>query len=303
MTGMPHGTSHARQSLARALSTTTIHRRLLLPEDLADHLLAPDDDVLLALPGIPDNRPRIILVTREEVILGRWNAEGRAPKDVTRKRAIPARDVRGASFRPGMYLDVEIDVRSARDLAIEPCTAEDGIRFAHGLQSLAETGQIPEPMAPAEVVHALHAWGEYSPDSPETRVRAAWDRALMGTVALWNCEEVHSGPALGWLQPGEHTLLVLLGQTGISTEYLAVTDRRIFRGSAPGRRTKERPPTDVREAVYDEGRFKDVVRVQMHDGSSLTLDAINPHEGREFVDALNTLIATGTLPPELLPFR
>ncbi|MGO1975126.1 MAG: hypothetical protein ACTH2Q_19395 [Propionibacteriaceae bacterium] len=158
-------------------------------------------------------------------------------------------------------------------------------------------------MAPEDVVAARHARGTYSPDSIENRMRAAWDRALLATSSLWNCEEVHSGPALGWLQPGEHTLLVLLGQVGVGTEYLGVTDRRVVRGSAPGRRTKERPPTDAREAVFDEGRFKDVVRVQMHDGSSLTLDAINPHEGREFVDALNTLIATGSLPPELLPLR
>lgn len=279
--GMPHGTSHARRSLARALFTTTIHRRLLLPQALADHLLAPEDEVLLALPGVPGDKPRIILVTREEVILGRWNALGRAPKDVMRKRAVPTSDVRGASYRPGLSDKVEIDVRAARDLAIEPCTAEDGIRFTHGLEALATTGQVPAPMPPEDVVAARHhTRGYYSPDSPENRTRAAWNRALMGTAALWNCEAIHGGNlSLGWLQPGEHTLLVLVGQTGISNKYLAVTDRRVLQGSAPGSRTKERPPTDLREAVYDEGRFKDVVRVQMHDGSSLTLDSINPHEG------------------------
>ncbi|MGO1567251.1 hypothetical protein [Brachybacterium sp. AOP35-5H-19] len=112
----------------------------MLPEDIADHLLDPDDEVLLALPGIPDDKPKIALVTTREVILGRWNTEGRTP-------------------------------------------------------------------------------------------------------------------------------------------------------------------ADVREAVFEEGRFKDWVRVEMHDGSSLTLDGINPLEGQEFVDAFNTLIATGALPPELQPFH
>lgn len=300
---MPQGSSRARDSLARALSTTTIHRRLLLPEDLADHLLAPDDEVLLALPGIPDETPRILLVTREEVILGRWSAEGTVPKDVTRKRAVPAHAVRGASYTPGMYYDVEISVDSARDLKIEPCSLEDALRFTHALQSLVTTGRVPAPMAPADVVAARHAHGEYSPDSVANRTRAAWDRALMATTALWNCEEVHSGPALGWLLPGEHTLLVLLGQTGTSTEYLAVTDRRVMRGRAPGRRTKDRSPADVREAVFDEGLLSYSARIEMHDGTSLTLGTIDPNEGREFVEALNTLIRTGSLPAELLPFR
>ncbi|MDN5821721.1 MAG: hypothetical protein L0H39_09550 [Brachybacterium sp.] len=301
---MPYGTSLAQKSLARALATTTTHRRLMMPEDLADHLLAPDDEVLIALPSIPDNKPRIVMVTREEVILGQWSAAGYSPKDITQKRAIPGRDVRGASYSPGLYHDVEIKVRSARDLSIQPCTVEDGIRFAHALQALATTGQVPPPMPPADVVTARHAQGNYSPDSVESRMCAAWDRAVLATTALWNCEEVHSGPALGWLYPGEQALLVLLGQTGVSTEYLAVTDRRVLRGSAPGARVKERPAADVRDAVFDEGRFKDAVRIEMHDGSSLKLDGgIHPLEGREFVDALNALIATGSLPTELLPFR
>ena len=300
---MSRGTSRARESLARALSTTTIHRRLLLPEDLTDHLLGPDDDVLLALPSVPAHQPRIVLVTREEVVLGRWDAGGSVPKKVMRKRVVSTRDLRGASYRPGLHAKLRIDVRSARDLAIEPCTAEDGIRFEQGLQSLATTGQVPAPMAPADVVHALHARGDYSPDSPENRVRAAWDRALRATTDLWNCEPIHSGPALGWLLPEEHTLLVLVGQTGISNEYLAATDRRVLRGRAPGGRVKDRPAADVRGAVFDEGRFKDVVRVELRDGSSLSLDGIDPNEGREFVDALNSLVATGSLPQELLPFR
>ena len=300
---MPHGLSTARASLARALSTTTIRRGLKMPEDIAEQLLAPEDEVLLALPGIPDDKPRIVLVTREEVVLGRWNAAGRVPKDVTRRRAVAARDVRGVSYIPGLYYTVDIAVSSARKLSIEPCTFEDAIRFAHALQTLATTGQLPPPMAPEAVVSARHAQGTYSPDSVENRMRAAWDRAVLAAPALWNCEAVHSGPALGWLQPAEHTLLVLLGSTGISKEYLAVTDRRVMRGSAPGRRVKERSPADVREAVFDEGWFKDVVRIEMHDGTSLKLDAVGAEEGREFVDALNTLIATGSLPKELLPFR
>ena len=301
---MSEAINGARESLARALSGTTIHRRLLLPEDLADHLLAPDDAVLLALPSVPDDKPRIVLVTREEVVLGQWNAAGRTPKQVTRKRAVPVRDVRGVSYRPGLYHGVEIAVRSARGLSIEPCTAEDGIRFAHGLRGLATSGQVAAPMTPADVTRALHATGTYSPDSVENRMRAAWDRAVAATTNLWNCEAIHSGPALRWLQPGEHTFLVLVGQTGISNEFLAATDRRVLRGSAPGRRMKDWPAAEVRGAVFDEGRFKDVVRIEMHDGSSVKLDGgIDPIEGREFVDALNTLVATGSLPQELQPFR
>ena len=41
----------------------------------------------------------------------------------------------------------------------------------------------------------------------------------------------------------------------------------------------------------------------MHDGSTLKIRANNSLEGQEFVDALNTLITTGALPPELQPFR
>ena len=300
---MLHGTTPARASLARALSTTTIHRRMLLPEDLADHLLADEDEVLLALPGIPDDAPSIILVTTREVVLGLWKAVGRAAKGVTRKRAVPAGDIGGADYRPGLYHTLTIAVRSGRYLSIEPCTAEDGIRFAHALHTLATPGRVPPPLAPAEVVRARPARGNDSPDSPENRMRAAWDRALLASTDLWNCEEVHSGPALGWLQPGEHTLLVLLGQVGVSTEYLAATDRRVMRGRAPGRKITDHPAAAVRGAVFDEGRFKDVVRVQMHDGATLTLGGIDPHEGREFVEALNTLVATGSLPQELLPFR
>lgn len=275
----------------------------MMPEDIADQLLDPDEEVLLALPGIPDDKPRIVLVTRDEVILGRWNAVGYAPKDIKRKRAVPTGDVRGASYRPGLYYKVEIDVRSAWDLSIEPCTVEDGIRFAHALQALATTGEVPPPLPPADVVAARHARGTYSPDSVENRMRAAWDRAILASRHLWNCEEVHSGPALGWLYPGEHTFLVLIDPVEVSTAYLAVTDRRVMWGRAPGQRTKDRAPADVREAVYEKRFFRDVVRIKMHDGSSLKLSPKNSDEGHEFVDALNTLLATGSLPQELLPFR
>src|SRR5699024_3738858 len=154
---------------------------------------------------------------------------------------------------------VDIVVR-VHDLSLELCTAEDAIRFTHALDTLATTGRIPPPLSPAEVDTALHATGNYAQDGPvEARMRSAWDRALMGTRALWNCEEVHSGPALGWLHPGEHTYLVLVGTAGVATDYLAVTDRRVFRGSAPGRRTDDRAPVQVREAVYDSGFLSDTV--------------------------------------------
>src|SRR5699024_4813270 len=113
-----------------------------------------------------------------------------------------------------------------------------------------------------------------------------------------------SGPALGWLHPGEHTYLVLVGTAGVATDYLAVTDRRDLRGGAPGLRTDDRAPVHLREAVNGCGFLSDTVRIEMHDGSALTLKGgIRPLEGTEFVDALSTLVATGSLPPELRPFR
>src|SRR5699024_5218799 len=175
---MPHATSPAQESLERALSTTTIRRELMLPQDLADHLLEPQDDVLLALPSLPGDRGRILLVTHQEVILGQWNAEGTAPTQITRKRTVPAQDVRGVSYRPGMYHDVDIDVRG-RDLSLEPCTAEDAIRFAYALDALATTGRIPSPLSPAEVDTALHATGNTAQEGPaEARQRSAWDRRV-----------------------------------------------------------------------------------------------------------------------------
>src|SRR5699024_6528940 len=141
-----------------------------------------------------------------------------------------------------------------RDRSPDPRTAEDALPLTHALDPLATAGRLPPPLSPAEVDTALHATGNYAQDGPvEARMRSAWGRALMGTRALWNCEEVHSAPALGWLHPGEHTYLVLVGTAGVATDYLAVTDRRVFRGSAPGRRTDGRAPVQVREAVYDSG--------------------------------------------------
>lgn len=206
-------------------------------------------------------------------------------------------------YRPGLNYPVEIRSDGARKLSLQPCTVEDAIRFTHALHTLATTGQLAPPMQPAEVVAARHAQGDYSPDDSEGRVRAAWDRALLATTKLWICTAIHSGPALGWLHPGEHTLLLLVGSTGISNEYLAVTDLRVFRGSAPGRKTKDHAPGNVRQAVLVKGWLTDAVKVEMHDGSSLKLTNVDPDEGAEFVDALNTLVATGSLPRELLPFR
>lgn len=59
----------------------------------------------------------------------------------------------------------------------------------------------------------------------------------------------------------------------------------------------------MRQAVFVKGFLTDAVRVEMHDGSWLKLTNVDPDEGAEFVDALNTLVATGSLPLELLPFR
>ena len=300
---MTRSTSTARESLSRALSTTTVHRRLMLPDDVADHLLEPDDEVLLALPGLPDDTPKIAVVTTREVVLGRWNTLTEDPQEIVRKRAVPASDVRGAEYLPGLHYPVEIAVDGARDVKLEPSTPEDGIRFAHALHTLATTGRVPAPLPPAEVIAVRHSRGTYSPDSEENRMRAAWDRALLATTDLWNCTAIHSGPALGWLEPGEHTLLVLVGTASVTVEYLAVTDRRVFRGNAPGRRVKEHPASGVRRAVCKETWLSTKVTVEMHDGSTLKMRANNSHEGQEFVDALNTLITTGALPPELQPFR
>lgn len=140
-------------------------------------------------------------------------------------------------------------------------------------------------MQPAEVVAARHAQGDYSPDDSEGRVRAAWDRALLTTTKLWICTAVHSGSTLGWWHPGEHTRLLLVGSTGISNEYLAVTGLRVFLGSAPGRKTKDHAPGNVRQAVFVKGFLTDAVRVEMHDGSWLKLTNVDPDEGAEFVDA------------------
>src|SRR5699024_12741569 len=108
----------------------------------------------------------------------------------------------------------------------------------------------------------------------------------------------------GGRPPGAHPCRARVGPAGPATASLAVTDRRAFRGSAPGRRTDDRAPVQVREAVYASGFLSDTVRIEMHEGSALTLKGgIRPLEGTEFVDALNTLVATGSLPPELRPFR
>lgn len=97
---MTRSTSTARESLARALSLTTVHRRLMVPDDLADHLLEPDDEVLLALPGVPGDTGQILLVTAKEVVLAQWDAEGDAPRKLKRKREASAVDVASVTYRP-----------------------------------------------------------------------------------------------------------------------------------------------------------------------------------------------------------
>lgn len=103
-------------------------------------VLAPDEEVILALPGVAGEFPFVLIVSETRVLLAKVAGILRS---ATVKRQAPASTVTGVSYRPGVFTRMHIHVRGKRDIAMLPHRKHDAERFAKEMEELLRTGRRP----------------------------------------------------------------------------------------------------------------------------------------------------------------
>lgn len=289
----------AQASLRKAIASTAPSPLLDIPENLADHVLPPDDEVLLALPGTPEDSPRMLLLTLREVLLVSWGG----PRDpIRRRREATPQQLREVTYYQDFPSDVRLQMDGARDLSVHPCTVEDAIQFVHRVTGLLSTQRLPEPLTEPEVLEKLHATGKYSPPSLMNTSAALWDRQFRRQQNWLQADYAYGSiAARKVLEEGERTFLLLADIAPTSADFLAVTDRRVLRGAAPSWKTQSYHPSQVTGARIAAGRlgFGKKAEISLHDGSTVSIPVHHDGLANEFVSAFEHLMRTGSLPPHL----
>lgn len=126
-------------SYAAALNRNELYATPGLQIDIPT-VLAPDEDVILALPGVAGEFPDVLIVSATRVVLAKVAGPFRGAKI---RREAPAASVTGVSYRPGAFTRVRIHVRGKRDIVMMPHRKRDAERFAQEMAELLRTGQRP----------------------------------------------------------------------------------------------------------------------------------------------------------------
>lgn len=103
-------------------------------------VLDPEEQVLLALPGVAGDFPDVLVVTAQRMLVVKVPG---GFKGATAKREVPAAAVTGVAYRPGAFSRVKFTVQGARDLAFMPHRKADAERFAGEFEHLLRTGSLP----------------------------------------------------------------------------------------------------------------------------------------------------------------
>ncbi|MEU3275354.1 PH domain-containing protein [Saccharomonospora sp. NPDC006951] len=111
-----------------------------MQRDIPRLLLAPDEEVLLVVPGTAGEYPNVMVVTDRRIML----AQVAGPvKRAKLKREIPAQQVASVSYRPGIFTRIAVHPHQGRPLRIMPHRKTNGERFVLAFEHLLRTGNLP----------------------------------------------------------------------------------------------------------------------------------------------------------------
>lgn len=131
--------SRAAMTYATALNRNELFESPGLRRDIPS-LLHPEEEVLLVLPGVAGDFPDVMIATASRFLL----ASVAGPlKKAKLKREIPAAEVTGVRYRPGLFSRMRVSPASGREIAMVPNRKVDAERFAHEFSHLIRTGSLP----------------------------------------------------------------------------------------------------------------------------------------------------------------
>lgn len=109
-------------------------------------LLAPEEEVLLVVPGTAGEYPEVMIATDRRFLLAKVSGPVRGARVL---RELPAAEVAEVSYRPGLLTRIVVRPHRGRPIRMCPHRRENGERFARELAQLLRTGHLPGPAHPA----------------------------------------------------------------------------------------------------------------------------------------------------------
>ena len=133
-------TSRASMSYATALNRNELFSSPGLRRDVPK-ALDPQEEVLLALPGVAGDYPDVMIATVRRLLVAKVTGGFTGVKV---KKEARADQITGIAYRPGIFSRVKIQVEGARDIAMMPNRKADAERFAQAFEHLLRTGHLPD---------------------------------------------------------------------------------------------------------------------------------------------------------------
>lgn len=133
--GAPADPSHG---YGAAISRNELFSGLALHR--AAEVLEDGEKVLLALPAVASDNPKVLMVTTHRVVLSHVKGLARRARAL---RSEPSGRVRGVSFGGGAFSPLTVRIEGARDIRMMPHRKTDAARFAAELEQLIHTGRPP----------------------------------------------------------------------------------------------------------------------------------------------------------------
>ncbi|MBP1326166.1 hypothetical protein JOF28_001398 [Leucobacter exalbidus] len=132
-------TTRAAMTYATALNRNELYESPGLRRDIPK-VLHPEEEVLLALPGVAGDFPFVMIVTDSRFILARVAGIFKGSKI---SRQVPLAEVVGVRYRPWLFAMMKVDTASRRAFRMMPQNNADAERFARDLEHLIQFGSLP----------------------------------------------------------------------------------------------------------------------------------------------------------------
>lgn len=135
---LPGAPTNPSNGFTAALSRNELFSGMSLNR-IAD-VLEPGETVLLALPAVASDTPKVLMVTNHRVVLAK--IKGLLSRARVLRSEPPAR-VRGIRFRGRVLSLLTVRIDGARNIRLMPHRAKDASRFTEEFEQLIRTGQMP----------------------------------------------------------------------------------------------------------------------------------------------------------------
>lgn len=131
-------TSRSAMTYGTALNRNTLYATPGLARDIP-RVLEPDEEVLLVLPGVAGDYPDVMIATARRFLIA---AVAGPIKKAKIKKQVPAAEVTGVEYQPGLLSRVKVSTTSGT-MKMMPNAKADAERFARELDHLLRMGELP----------------------------------------------------------------------------------------------------------------------------------------------------------------